>query len=303
MSALPQPHLSKMITEEEKVTSKAKDFLAYTTKAFKEGGIEGYRQEAEILLSEVLKVESLSLYLEDIEINPCNKKRLEEFARRRLGGEPLQYIINKAFFNGLTFKVEEGVFIPRPETEVLVETTLNILKDKVLSNPCILDLGTGSGNIAISLTKELSSCKMIATDISPISLKVAEKNAKEYDLVDRIKFLKGNLFEPLSDFEGGLDVIVSNPPYVTCCELNELQAEVKREPLLALSGGEDGLYFYREIISKASSFLKRSGFLVMELAGGRWQKTQNILSDIDYKNIKVIKDYSGIERVLVARKV
>jgi len=178
-----------------------------------------------------------------------------------------------------------------------------LIKDKEIENPEILDIGTGCGNIAISLTKFLSNCKMTATDISRISLKIAQENAKRHNVLDKITFLEGDLFSPV-DCKRRIDIIVCNPPYVTSDELGRLQAEVKKEPRLALWGGEDGLFFYKKIIEASSLYLKPSGYLIFELAEGRREAVYRIFeSNPLYKNIHTIKDYNNIDRVIIAQRL
>jgi len=216
---------------------------------------------------------------------------------------PIQYLIKKVFFYGLEFKVTEEVFIPRPETEIIVEAVLNTIRDKSMLNPQIVDIGTGCGNIAISLTKHMTSCKMTATDISKISLKIAKDNAKRYNLINKITFLEGDLFKPL-DIKRKKDIIISNPPYVSLNELDNLQSEVKKEPKLALFGGKDGLCFYKNIINEAPLYLKSSGFLVLELAKDRTNPVKDAIKDsLHFRNPTFIKDYNGINRVVIAEKV
>lgn len=303
MSSLSKSHFCRI---ELKRTSpfKSSEYLKHVVETLKKHGVENPRQEAEIFLSEILNLDGIDLYLKDIEPEKYKLKNLDKLIKRRLRGEPLQYLTKNAFFYGLKFKVDKGVFIPRPETEILVETVLNIIRDNKLDNPQIVDIGTGCANIAISLTKHLISCRILATDISKISLKIAKQNAKRYNLQDKITFLKGNLFEPLENFKEKIDIIVSNPPYVSSYEISRLQREVKREPFLALFGGKDGLYFYKRIIKEAHFYLKTCGFIVMEAAKGRSKIVlKKILADSRYRIISCIKDYNNIDRVIVAQKI
>lgn len=271
---------------------------------FRDNGIRNSRLEVEVLFCAALRIKRLNLYIDEINLGDDRFNIINEWIKRRLAGEPLAYIVGSAVFYGLEFKVDKGVLIPRAETELLVEKVLNIIKDSELSKPVIADIGTGCGNIAISLTKWLSSCKMIATDISGLALKVAGENAKRYGFEGRITFLKGDLFKPLEGFKEQIDIIVSNPPYVSTCELNKLQREVREEPLLALAGGRNGLLFYRKIIKEAHLFLKPLGFLVLELGKGRLKGVNEMLSSAgQYKKTGILKDYSGIDRIIVCQKI
>ena len=278
--------------------------LENTDKIFRDSGIRNSRLEAEVLLCEALRVNKLNLYTDKINLGNDQLDTINDWIKRRLAGEPLAYIVGSAVFYGLEFKVNKSVLIPRAETELLVEKVLNVIKDNGLSKPVIADIGTGCGNIAISLTKQLSSCKIIATDTSGLSLKVAGENAEKYGLEGKITFSKGDLFKPLEDFKEQIDVIVSNPPYVSACELNNLQREVREEPLLALSGGRNGLLFYRKIIKEAYLFLKPLGFLVLELGKGRLEGVNKmLLSAGHYRKTEIFKDYNGIDRIIVCQKI
>ena len=230
---------------------------------------------------------------------------------------PVQYIIGKTEFCGLDFMVNEDVLIPRPETEGLVGAAVSILNASrsTLHAPRILDLCTGSGNIAISLmvrlsspstlseveglTKVLTNCKIVASDISEAALGVARRNAARHGLSDRIAFVKSDLF---ASIEGLFDIIVSNPPYIARHEFQTLQPEVLKEPALALDGGEDGLDFYRRIMSSAHLYLRRGGVLVMEIGFGQRPAIEGIVERSGALKVsEVKKDFNGIERVVVAR--
>ena len=182
---------------------------------------------------------------------------------------PIQYVMGTTSFCGLEFLVDERVLIPRPETELLVETVIGIAGTKESDRGVvdILDLCTGSGNIAISLTKSLTNCRIVASDVSSDALDVARRNAVRNGLCDKIDFVKSDIFNGI---DGQFDIIASNPPYIARYEFPTLQEEVLREPILALDGGEDGLDFYRRIVSAAPGYLKRGGSIVMEI-GYMWR--------------------------------
>lgn len=214
---------------------------------------------------------------------------------------PLQYIIGKTEFFGLDFAVNEDVFIPRPETEVLVKVVLDITYNLKLKtyNLRILDLCTGSGNIAISLTKNITDCKIVASDISDKALEVAKRNASLNGVSERIEFLESDLFENIKDRFG---IIVCNPPYVARYEFKTLEKEVLKEPRIAIDGGEDGMDFYRRIVSQAPAFLKNGGYLVMEIGFGQLNFIRKIIEDTKvFKISEVKKDQNGIDRVIVAK--
>lgn len=214
---------------------------------------------------------------------------------------PVQYIIGGTEFCGLDFVVNEDVLIPRPETELLVETALDIVKRVRLKGQClrVLDLCTGAGNIAIALTKGIHDCKIIASDISEGALGVARLNAARHGVNDRIEFIKSDLFEEL---DGKFDIIVTNPPYIAKFDFETLQKEVLSEPGIALDGGEDGLDFYRRIIDGSARYLKRSGYLAMEIGFGQKNKIIDIMEKAGiFKAVEVKKDFNDIDRVIVAR--
>lgn len=211
---------------------------------------------------------------------------------------PEQYKTGAAYFMDFEFGVDSDTFIPRPETEILVETAVNTLKSQ--DSAIILDLCTGSGNIAISLTKYNDRSTIFALDISLNALKKARDNALFNEVVDRIRFIQGDLLSVFGK-KRLFDMIVSNPPYVSRKDMNELSAEVKAEPKIALYGGEDGLDFYREIAFEAKYCLKKDAYIIMEMGYDQSKDIQQILRGAGYKGIEIIKDYSGIERIIKAK--
>lgn len=268
--------------------------------------------EAEILFTEILNCNRISLYLnKDLPLGK-NKSHLAASAlRRRLKGEPLPYILGKTEFMGLEFKVTPDVLIPRPETEILVETVLRAVNSFTRLSVCsleILELGTGSGCIAVSLAKFLPGANITATDISEKAIQIAKQNA----LLNNVKiiFFVSDLFanhampagrqEPRTTNH---DLIVSNPPYIPEAEIDDLSAEVRYEPRIALDGGKDGLDFYRRIAKEAPHYLKDKGFLIMEMGFGQKEEIEKIFEDTgSFQITEIVKDYKNIERVIVARK-
>ncbi len=211
---------------------------------------------------------------------------------------PIQYIIGRSEFCGLDFIVNEDALIPRPETELLVEMVSGLAGERV-SGLKILDLCTGSGCVAIALTKAVSDCKIVASDISAKALALARSNALRHGVSGRIEFIESDLFDSLSD---KFDVIVSNPPYIAQFEFDTLQKEVLREPRMALDGGEDGLDFYRKIISRAHFFLKPGGYILFEIGFGQLGEVRNIIeAGGTFKVIGVKKDWNGIDRVVILK--
>ena len=219
---------------------------------------------------------------------------------------PEQYKTGIAYFMDFEFKVSPDTLIPRPETELLVEKvieTANKLYDLRLTtyNLQILDIGTGCGNIAISLTKYIPQSRITALDISDEALIKAKQNAFDLGVSDKIDFIKSNLFDSL-EYSVKYDIIVSNPPYVSKIDMGTLPEEVNEEPPAALYGGVDGLDFYKKIIRGAPKFLKKNGFLIMEMGYDQSLSVQDILKDSGYRDIEIFKDYSGIDRIAKASK-
>ena len=260
--------------------------------------------ETELLFTNILNCNYLSLYLnKDIFLDKAKSSLVSSVLRRRARGEPLQYILGKTEFMGLEFKVTADVFIPRPETEILVETAIKIgYRLWVIGHRLkILDIGTGCGNIAISMAKNLLYCEMDAIDISDNALEVALSNAKLNNA--KVNFIQSDLFNTYNLQPNTYDLIVSNPPYISTAEIDVLQPEIKYEPYTALDGGKDGLDFYRRIIDKAPSYLKKGGFLIMEMGFNQKGAIKNIFQKSGYFEIvELIKDYNNIDRVIMAKK-
>jgi release factor glutamine methyltransferase len=262
------------------------------------GGVDKPLLEAELLLAETLKIPRLELLLEKKSpVTARQEKVFREYIRRRAKRIPAGYILNNAYFYGLEFHVEKGVLIPRPETELLVEEIIKAVSGKKKLN--ILDIGTGSGAIAVTLAKNLPGSRVTAVDISILALKVARLNARKLKVAKRIKFRKGSLFAGLKE---RFDIIVSNPPYVKAGDFKTLQPEVKYEPRAALYGGKDGLDIYRRMISLAKDHLAPAGILALEIGYGQSGKIRALLArEKIFRQVDIIKDYSGIDRIVIAR--
>jgi release factor glutamine methyltransferase len=268
-------------------------------------GIDRPRTNAELLLGAVLHAKKIDLYLgRDRILTPQQIDKFDEFIRERISSKPVQYIIGSTEFFGLEFTVNESVLIPRPETETLVETVIQHLKD--CPQPKIVDLGTGSGAIAVSLAKNLKDPFVFATDISPDALKVAEQNARTNQVTDQIDFLCGDLFEPLKDrkLEGVVDCVASNPPYVSREEFDRLPKEVKEfEPIVALKTDQEGTFFHEKIIRGSAEYLKEEGLLALEVGLGQAERVADLVRDsASFDRVRVMKDLGGIERIVIARK-
>lgn len=259
--------------------------------------------EVEILLSHALSCSREELYLNNGFIDDGVFELCEVLIGRRLSGESLQYITGHAEFMGLDFIVNKNTFIPRPETEILVEEVFQftIHHSPFTDNGLrMLDLCTGSGNIAASLARLIPKAEIIATDISESALKIARENASIHGVDKRVKFYKGDLFQVLPiDKEHKFDIIVCNPPYIRNDELVALQKEVTLEPRVALDGGRDGLDFYRHIANDASRYLRKNGVLLMEMGANQSGAVKTIFNSTgSFKIHKITKDFSGLDRVI-----
>ncbi len=299
---------------------KALDKLHSISKILTPSGIEAPEKEAELLLQNTLSIDLVRIYSENQEISEEQIKFLGETIRRRTSREPLQYIFGHIDFLGLNLQVGKGVLIPRPETELMAELAVKTVTDCRLqavsenknlspvtchSSLNILDLCTGSGCIALALAKEFPEAQVYGIDISDIALSYAKKNAG-LNNVGNGTFLAGNLFEPLNSslhhYSHFFDFIISNPPYIRTDDIETLQPEVRDwEPLNALDGGADGLDYYKEIIPAARQFLKHDGILMLELGEGQSNAVSQIVEDTGYRNIEIVKDYAGIERIIHAQ--
>lgn len=285
-----------------------KDLLEVTAEYLKKKDIDGPRLCAEILLAFQLKTTRIKLYLNFDQ--PVGEKDLNEFRafiQRRLNREPVQYITGVQEFWSREFMVSPKVLIPRPETEVLVEQALAVLNQKkegeVSFTPRILDIGTGSGAIAVSLAGELSDADVWASDVSEDALETAKANARKHNVEEKIHFVKSDLFSAI-DPSTRFDAIVSNPPYVALEDLDNLQPEVARyEPRPALDGGPGGLVIINKLILEAKDYLKPGGWLLMEMDPSQTGKAAEIIEKSGhYGEKKVVKDYSRCDRVVMARK-
>lgn len=278
--------------------------LTWTENYFREQSIPSPRLDAELLLAEALGCTRLELYTDYQKlVEPQERGRYRELVGRRAGREPVAYILGRREFYSLTFEVSPHVLVPRPETEHLVEFALEHTKRSV-GGP-ILDLGTGSGNIAISVVVTGVEVSAVAVDVSAEALAVARRNAAAHGVADRIRFVAGDMGSlPLPD-RGLYDLILSNPPYVSAVEYEHLMAEVRSyEPRGALvdnkSPDGDGLGYYREIAWSARRWLKAEGVLAVEIGDGQAAPVREILESSGWRVTDVIKDYSGTERVVAA---
>lgn len=256
------------------------------------------RLDVETLLQKALGIDRLYILLNlDKDLSEDEEKTFNKFIEERLNNRPIAYIVGNREFMGLDFYVQEGVLIPRPDTEVLVEEVIEIAKDKGQIE--ILDIGAGSGAITVSLAKYLENAKLTSVDISEIALEIAKKNAISNNVEDRINFVKSDLFSSLNKNQK-FDIIVSNPPYIKREVIDTLDKQVKDfEPYNALEGGIDGLDFYRAITTQAKDYLKEGGVLAYEVGHDQSEDVSKLMEMDGYTNIYTRKDLQQIDRVVI----
>jgi release factor glutamine methyltransferase len=274
------------------------ELLNLTTNFFEQKGIDSARLNAELLLAEILKCKRLDLYLSfDKPVKEEEVDNYRGFVKRRGNREPLQYILGCVEFYGLTFSVNKDVLIPRQETEILVETILNSTDKETQLN--ILDIGTGSGIIAVTLAKHLPNAKIFAIDKSSEALTVAIQNAERHNVTKRITYLQNDVLVSSLPIDGKLDIIVSNPPYISQLEFHSLQKEiVAHEPDFAVTDFSDGLTFYRKIIESSKKYLNENGKIFFELGAGHSAQVKSLFELHNFSSIEIRKDYSNIDRVI-----
>lgn len=262
--------------------------------------------ESVLILCKLLDVDKSYIYTYGNEaLSPSIVDKFLELMEKRATGYPLQYILGEWEFMGLDFYLEEGVLVPRPDTEVLVEYIIGHIKRKCNDVELnLLDLGVGSGAISLSIANYCKNAEVYGVDISDIAIKVANINKDRLNL-SNVNFFKGNLFEALEgiDLQGEFQIIASNPPYISKDEIEKLHTTVKDfEPRLALYGGVDGLDFYRKITPISKEFLQDDGLLIYEIGFDQGKAVKDILSLEGFKEVSIIKDLQGLDRVVLGFK-
>lgn len=280
-----------------------REALSMAADELAEAGVPDPLAESEYLLTHILGCARPGLFLDAGRVlTPDEARTFRAFIERRKKREPAQYIAGSVDFRGHTIKVTRATLIPRPETELVVDEVIEVAGEA--QSPVVVDLCTGSGCIAVSVAAELAGSRVYATDISTAALEVAKENAVLNGVAGRVEFFAGDLFAPLPErLKGAVDIVVSNPPYVSLQEMEGLAPEVKDfEPGTALFGGADGLDLLKRIIEEAPLYLKDGGRLVMEIGYSQSEKVRRIAErDGRYGHILVKRDYSGIERIFSAR--
>jgi release factor glutamine methyltransferase len=284
-------------------TLKIAELLSWGDKMLHKAGWENSRREAEILLSYVLGVPfSFLLTRLQEKVTSFQGEAYQKLILRRQNFEPLQYLTGVQNFMSLDFEVNDQVLIPRWDTEILVELALERLKD--IPDPRVVDVGTGSGAIIVSLAHFLNRGRFFAIDIAPKALQVAQRNAERHKVAEKITFLNGDLLEPLltlvKDQKIEFDLVVSNPPYIPDAELKTLPLDVQKEPFLALAGGEDGLSCYRRLLPQAQEILKPGGLILLEIGWNQGGDVSFLCESQGLIKISVTRDYGGRDRVVAA---
>ncbi len=255
------------------------------------------QQEARLLLAKAWQKDFLHLVIERQErLSDAAWEAFALLVKQRGAQEPLHYLLGEKEFMSLPIQVSSAVLIPRWETEVMVEEALKLMRERV--RPRILELGTGSGAIALSLAYYLPKVEVVAIDVSEEALEVARKNAVRLGLKKKIIFLQGDLFQPLTRGER-FDLIISNPPYLSAAEMQNLPPDVQKEPVLALAGGQDGLAFYRRIAAAAQTYLLPEGHLLLEIGWQQGAAVTAILAEKGLAPVKILRDLEERERVVV----
>jgi len=278
-----------------------KELLNRSDQFLAERGIESSRLDAEVLMADLLDMERINLYVKyDYPLKSTEINSYREMIKKRAQHIPVAYITEKKEFMSLEFTVREGILIPRPDTENLVEAVIEYCRNKELDKPQIIDVGTGSGAIAVSLAHYLEDSKVVGVDLSAQALKVARENMEKHELSERMSILKSDLLAEFIKREiKGIDIIVSNPPYISEAEMEELSSEVKKEPETALKAGKDGLDYYRRLIPEAEKVLKEGGSLFLEIGYRQAEAVSELFGD-RWKDVEVKKDYSENDRIVSA---
>lgn len=283
-----------------------RSLVRVTAEWFEEKGVESAKLNAERLLADVLGLSRMELYMQhDRPVLGRELDAYRELVKRRAAGEPLQAILGETEFYSRTFKVEPGVFIPRPETERLVETAAELLApgDRNHIAPVAVEVGCGSGIVAVSLALEVPRLELWATDVDPAAVALTRRNARTHGVDGRLTVLQGSRFAPLPEhLKGGVDLLVSNPPYVRTEEIDDLAPEVaEHDPRTALDGGSDGLDFYRALAAGLATWLRPGGWVAVEIGHDQATAVGEAFTAAGTGEPRVVRDYADRDRVVAAR--
>jgi release factor glutamine methyltransferase len=272
--------------------------LQNTADFFARKGIESPRLNIEHLLADALGKRRIDLYLEfDRTLSEKELGPLREKVQRRVDGEPLQYLLGSWDFFGRAFRTDERALIPRPETEILVEIALKVIRTQPSSRKRLLDIGTGSGVLAITLALECPSLSVVGSDVSALALNLAQENAEAKGLERRIEWIESDLLQSVT---GPFDFLVANLPYIPTAELPKLAAEVQRDPPMALDGGPDGLAVIRRLVQEAPEVLTGGAFVILEVGFDQADQVADLMRGQKFRDISVENDYQGVRRFVTA---
>lgn len=279
--------------EIKEALNKAVDF-------FKKHQISQPRLDAEVLLAHLMGMERIQLYVNyDLPLQEDELKGYRQLIVKRVSPLPVAYLTGEKEFMSLALKVNPAVLIPRPETELLVEEVINFCQEQGLKEPNIVDIGTGSGAIAVSLAYYLAGARVLGIDISRKALAVARENICSYQLEERVKVIQGDLLEPLLKLQkNNVDVIVANPPYIRATAMISLPPDVKKEPKEALWGGDDGLFFYKKLGQQVAQVLKPTGLLALEIGDDQAESVRCLFNQ-QLGPARLLKDYAGKNRIIL----
>lgn len=292
-----------MTLQHETQSWTVRDLMKFSIEHLLRHGFDEARLTVELLLSHALECQRIQLYTRFDQ--PLSKEELKSFRtlfERRLRQEPVQYIIGSAGFMGMQFRVDPRVLIPRPETETLVEQTMLVCGRRAEEESIsVLEIGTGSGNIAISLAKLVRGIQVTTIDVSRLSLELARENAAVHQVTDRVTIREMSLFDPLTELlKEKFDLLVSNPPYVSAADWETLAPEIREhEPREAVSDTKDGLEFYRRIAQVAGGILRPSGRVLVEVGFGQAERVHGIFNEAGLKDLSTANDLQGIPRVVM----
>lgn len=280
---------------------KIKDALSKSYEILKNVNIDTYVIDSELLLCKVLKKDKLFLFMNrDFDIDLNSEKQFFKYINMRKNKMPVKYILKQCEFMGMDFFIKEGVLIPRPDTEILVEKVIEIIKKNNFNS--VYDVCCGSGVIGLSIAYLSKVKNVLCSDISNIALDVTKKNIEKFKLDNKVKCVESDLIDFAIDNNLKFDVVVSNPPYIEKDTIETLMDDVKNyEPYIALCGGYDGLDFYKKIIKDSKKILNENGILAFEIGYNQREKVENLMKENGFSNIESFKDLAGLDRVVVGK--
>ncbi|WP_138203965.1 peptide chain release factor N(5)-glutamine methyltransferase [Haloimpatiens lingqiaonensis] len=280
---------------------KIRDILPRAYELLKEEQIDTYMLDAQLLLCKVLNKDKLFLIMNrDLELNSHEQEEFFKYINMRKNKMPVKYILGQCEFMGMNFFIREGVLIPRPDTEILVENVLEIINKNKFKN--VLDICCGSGAIGVSIGNIIKDSNVICSDISDVAKMVTTENIKRFSLEKRVQFIQSDLFNFTKHGEYKFDIIVSNPPYIEEHVIPTLMEDVKEyEPYIALCGGKDGLDFYRKIVEEGKKLLVESGVIAFEIGYNQKDAVTEIFKNNGFKEVVCFKDLAGLDRVVIGK--